>query len=538
MTIQPAPSAFAPDDFASELNRKSLLRFIACGSVDHGKSTLIGRLLYEAKLLCDDQIGALASESRKYGTQDGELDFSLLLDGLAAEREQKITIDVAYRFFATERRKFIVADAPGHEQYTRNMATGASTAELALILVNAEAGLTRQTRRHSVIVSTLGVRHFVVAVNKMDLVGWSEAAFRAIEAECRAVAKELGAAEVVCIPLSARGGDNVVRRSRHMDWYRGPTLLEYLEAVEIASPTQRAPLRLPVQLVNRPTPDFRGYSGLIASGDIYAGMPVRVLPSGQTSAIARIVDFGDDIDRATAGRSVTVTLADDLDVSRGDVIADLAQPPAVTDRLAARIVWMGSDPLTAGRSYLIKLGTCTATATVEPKLSALDLDTRQSLPADRLFMNDIGDCVLALDRAVAVDRYADSKETGSFILIDSESFDTVGMGLVGDTAPAQSRLSGLRRWLPYRSKNTTVAPRAQNAQTRANDSHFRSIAKAISWRATGSLDTFVVALFITGSSVFAGSIAVTEIITKIMFYYLHERAWSFIPWGRPSSATD
>jgi sulfate adenylyltransferase large subunit len=534
MTIQPPPGTFAPDDFVREANHKSLLRFIACGSVDHGKSTLIGRLLYEAKLLCDDQLGALASESRKYGTQGGELDFSLLLDGLAAEREQKITIDVAYRFFTTERRKFIVADAPGHEQYTRNMATGASTAELALILVNAEAGLTRQTRRHSVIVSTLGVRHFVVAVNKMDLVGWSEPAFRAIEAEFRSFAEELGVREIVCIPLSARSGDNVVAPSDAMDWYDGPTLLNYLEEVEIAAPARSTPLRLPVQLVNRPTPDFRGYCGSIASGDVYAGMPVRVMPSGQTSCIARIVGFPDDIDRAIAGQSVTVTLADELDVSRGDVIADMAQPPAVTDRLAARVVWMGNEPLAPGRSYLIKLGTCSATATVEGKLRALDLDTREPRAVDRLFMNDIGDCVLTLDRTVAVDRYADSKDTGSFILIDPESFDTIGMGLVQDTPSAPDRMSGLRHWWPY-AKGKIAASRLS---VRGKDSHFRSIAKAVSWRATGSIDTFIIALFITGSSLFAGSIAVTEILTKIMLYYAHERAWSFIPWGRPSSPKD
>jgi sulfate adenylyltransferase large subunit len=534
MTIQPPRRAFAPDDVVDGLNRKSLLRFIACGSVDHGKSTLIGRLLYEAKLLFDDQLGALANESRKYGTQGGELDFSLLLDGLAAEREQKITIDVAYRFFTTERRKFIVADAPGHEQYTRNMATGASTAELALILVNAEAGLTRQTRRHAVIVSTLGVRHFVIAVNKMDLVGWSEATFRKIEAEFQSLATELGVSEVVCIPLSAKSGDNVVARSAATDWYRGPTLLDYLEDVEIDALARGTPLRLPVQLVNRPTPEFRGYSGMIASGDVYAGMPVRIMPSGQTSAIARIVGFDDDIDRATAGQSVTVTLADELDVSRGDVIADMAQPPAVTDRLAARVVWMGNEPFVAGRSYLIKLGTCTATATVEGKLRALDLDTREPLAADRLFMNDIGDCVLTLDRTVAVDPYADSKDTGSFILIDPESFDTIGMGLVRDTMSAHGRGSGLRRWWPY-AKTKHAVPRAA---ARGTDSHVRSIAKAISWRATGSIDTFIVALFITGSSLFAGSIAVTEILTKIMLYYAHERAWSFIPWGKPSSPKD
>jgi sulfate adenylyltransferase large subunit len=341
MNAQPKPGDFALDAFLRQQDRKSLLRFVACGSVDHGKSTLIGRLLYESKLVFDDQLDELKSDSRKYGTQGKELDFALLLDGLAAEREQKITIDVAYRFFTTERRKFIVADAPGHEQYTRNMATGASTADLALILVNAQAGLTRQTRRHSLIVSTLGVRHLVIAVNKMDLVGWSQDTFAAIEAEFRSFAAELGVSDVVCIPMSARDGDNVVARSQRMDWYRGPTLLEHLEQVEPAASPRGHPFRMPVQLVNRPSADFRGYSGLIANGDAYVGMPVRIMPSERISSIDRIVTFDGDVERAAAGQSVTITLADEIDTSRGDVLADASAPPAVTDRLSARVVWMG-----------------------------------------------------------------------------------------------------------------------------------------------------------------------------------------------------
>src|SRR5882757_2218492 len=337
MTARPDPSEFAIDDFLRRQERKSLLRFVACGSVDHGKSTLIGRLLYEAKLLFDDQLETLAAESRKYGTLGKELDFSLLLDGLAAEREQKITIDVAYRFFGTEQRKFIVADAPGHEQYTRNMATGASTADLAVIVVNAQAGITRQTRRHSLIVSTLGVR------------------------------------DIVCIPLAARNGDNISRRSPQMAWYRGPTLLDYLEEVEVAPQPHAAGFRLPVQLVNRPDANFRGYSGLIASGDVYVGMPVRVMPSGETSHVDRIVTFDGDIERASAGQSVTITLADEVDASRGDVIADAGRPPGVSDQLQARVVWVGKEPLTPGRSYLIKLGTTSAKATTEGALRVLDL---------------------------------------------------------------------------------------------------------------------------------------------------------------------
>jgi sulfate adenylyltransferase large subunit len=527
MTARPDQGAFALDTFLHQQERKSLLRFIACGSVDHGKSTLIGRLLYEAGLLFDDQLDALAIESRKHGTQGKELDFSLILDGLAAEREQKITIDVAYRFFSTERRKFIVADAPGHEQYTRNMATGASTADLALILINAQTGLTRQTRRHSLIVSTLGVRQLLIAVNMMDLVGWSEEAFRVIETEFRSFAAELGVSEIVCIPISARSGDNVVSCSRKMDWYRGPTLLAYLEDVEITAASHRRPFRMPVQLVNRPSPDFRGYSGLIASGEVYAGMPVRILPSGQTSYIDRIVTFDGDVDQAAAGKSVTVTLADDVDASRGDVIAEIGEPPVVSDRVSARVFWMGKDALVPGRSYLVKLATSTAKGTVDPTLCVLDIDTRASAAVDRLLINDIGQCVLALDRPVAVDRYIDNKETGSFIMIDTESCDTVGIGLVEQTKTGEATFGWLRRRL------SVMAPaRAAGLKSpRSGESHIRSIAKAISWRGSGSLDTFLVTLVITGSYTFAGSIAVTEIMTKITLYYFHERIWSLIPWG-------
>jgi bifunctional enzyme CysN/CysC len=430
MTVRPDPTGFGFDDFLREQDSKSLLRFIACGSVDHGKSTLIGRLLYEAQVLCQDQLGAVANDSRRLGTQNGEMDFSLLLDGLAAEREQKITIDVAYRFFATGRRKYIVADAPGHEQYTRNMATGASTADLALIVVNAKSGLTQQTKRHSLIVSSIGVRSFLVAVNKMDLVDWSEEAFRSIQAEFYALAKELDVGQIACIPISARDGDNLVARSPHPDWYSGPTLLDYLEQVEVAGAPRRQPFRMPVQWVNRPNAEFRGYSGLIAGGNAYPGMAVRIFPSGQQTSIERIVTFDGDAEQSGAGRSVTLTLKDEVDVSRGDVIAEVGRPPAVTDRIGARIVWMGDQPLASGQSYLIKLGTATAKAVVQPGLRVLELDTRKLLSAEQLGMNDIGECVLRLDRTMAADPFWQVKDTGSFILIDPESFDTVGMGLV------------------------------------------------------------------------------------------------------------
>ncbi|MGH6770223.1 MAG: sulfate adenylyltransferase subunit 1 [Xanthobacteraceae bacterium] len=430
MTARPNPNEFELDTFLTRQNHKSLLRFVACGAVDHGKSTLIGRLLYEAKLVFQDQLDALVRESRKYGTQGHELDFSLLLDGLASEREQKITIDVAYRFFTTERRKFIVADAPGHEQYTRNMATGASTADLALIVVNAEHGITRQTKRHAQIVSTLGVRHFLVAVNKMDRVAWSNQAFRAIEDQIHSLAANLDIEEVACIPVSAHKGDNIVRSSCNMHWYDGPTVLCHLENAELASAPRARPFRMPVQLVNRPTSEFRGYGGQVAGGGIRKGMQVVIAPSGQQSTIERIVTYDGDVESAAAGQSVTLTLADDVDVSRGDVLADIGTPPTVTDRLAARIVWMDKEPLVPGRRCLVKLATSTAAAAADADIRVLDLDTGAHHKTDGLAMNDIGRCVLQLDRPIAADRYADCKDTGSFILIDRESCDTIGMGFV------------------------------------------------------------------------------------------------------------
>ncbi len=461
MTARPDPDAFALDDFVSRQERKSLLRFIACGSVDHGKSTLIGRLLYESKHLFDDQLDALKANSRKFGTQGKDLDFALILDGLAAEREQKITIDVAYRFFTTERRKFIVADAPGHEQYTRNMATGASTADLAMILVNAQAGLTRQTKRHSLIVSTLGVRHVLLAVNKMDLVDWSEQAFRKIEADFRAFAGNLDHAEIVCIPIAARSGDNVVTRSPKADWYRGPTLLQHLEEVEVTSTAQSRPFRMPIQWVNRPHSEFRGYSGLIASGEVFPGMAIQIAPSGQTTRIERIVTFDGDIERAVAGQSVTLTFTDEVDASRGDMIADETRAPAVADRISCRIVWMDKAPLAPGRSYQFKLATAHTHATVEHDLHAIDLNTQSSVAAERLQINDIGDCTLQLDRPIAFDRYAEGKDTGSFILIDRESHDTVGMGFV-QQVPGQEQgpARWWQRWLPRPSRKAGANLRA------------------------------------------------------------------------------
>jgi sulfate adenylyltransferase large subunit len=526
MTPLREPTAFSLDDFVAQQERKGLLRFVVCGSVDHGKSTLIGRLLYESKLLFDDQLDALAKASRNHGTQGGNLDLALVLDGLAAEREQKITIDVAYRFFTTERRKFIVVDAPGHEQYTRNMATGASTADLALILVSAETGLTRQTKRHTLIVSTLGVRQLVIAVNKMDLVGWSRSKFAALEAEFRTFVKDLQFDEVVFVPVAACSGDNVVTRSNRMDWYCGLTLVEHLEEVQTALQSRRNSFRMPVQWVNRPHAGFRGYSGLIAGGEVHPDMPVQILPSGQWTRVERIVTADGDLAHAVSGQAVTLTLVGDVDASRGDVIAEIGATALVADRLCVHLVWMGEDPLTPGKPYLLKLATCMATAIPEPGLCVIDLDTRKSVPAKRLAMNEIGTGILELDRRIAVNRFIDDKETGSFILIDPETCDTVGMGIVDGVL--QSEL--------HRSAHAGSAITFELLPS--TESHARSVVKAASWRATGSFDTFIIAAFITGSPKAAGAVALIEIATKTALYYLHERIWILIQWGKRAATRE
>jgi sulfate adenylyltransferase large subunit len=524
---QPAETAFAA--LLQQQEHKSLLRFIACGSVDHGKSTLIGRLLYDSKHVLDDQLDALAADSRKFGTQGDELDFSLLLDGLAAERERNITIDVAYRFFSTAHRKFIVIDAPGHEEYTANMATGASVADLALVLVAVEEGLTRQTKRHLAILSMLGIRHVVLAVNKMDRVGWSRDAFDAVESAFRDLATDLGFVDIACIPVAAKSGDNVTRRSGHLPWYRGPALLDYLETVEPARASNLDPFRMPIQWVNRLDPDFRGYSGLITSGEVRVGMPVKVFPAGGVTRIARIATFDGDLTRATAGRSVTLTFTDPLDASRGDMVGEAERVPAVTERVHARIFWMKDQPLERGQNYLFKLATSTATAGVEGGLSIIDLDARRAVEADAIGPNEVGNCTLSFDRPIALDRYEDCRDTGSFILIDPETFDTVAMGCVEQIAPLPTR-SRLASWLPNR------AGAVGGKLTRWTETHARSLVKAVSWRATGSVDTFVVTFVISGSTKLAGSVALTEVLTKILIYYGHERIWAWVPWGKRQAA--
>jgi bifunctional enzyme CysN/CysC len=409
---------------------KDLLRFITCGSVDDGKSTLIGRLLYESKLIFEDQLAALESDSKKVGTQGGDIDFALLVDGLAAEREQGITIDVAYRFFSTDRRKFIVADTPGHEQYTRNMATGASTADLAVILVDARKGILQQTRRHSYIVSLLGIRNVVLAVNKMDAVDYAQGVFDGIVEQYREFADMLGLEDVYPIPMSALRGDNVVERSERMRWYGGATLMQHLESVQGERNLAGRPFRLPVQWVNRPNQDFRGFAGTIASGRVRQGDAVRVLPSGRQSTVARIVTLDGDLEEAVAGQSVTLTLADEIDISRGDVLAAADAPPAVADQFQVSLVWMHEEPMLPGRPYLMKIGPRTVTASITDIRHRVNVNTLEQMAARQLDLNEIGLCNLGTDRAVAFDAYEDNRETGAFILVDRISNDTVGAGMI------------------------------------------------------------------------------------------------------------
>jgi bifunctional enzyme CysN/CysC len=417
--------------YLAQQQRKTLLRFITCGSVDDGKSTLIGRLLYDSKLIFEDQLAALAADSRRVGTQGQNLDYALLVDGLAAEREQGITIDVAYRYFATDKRKFIVADTPGHEQYTRNMVTGASTAELAVILVDARQGVLTQTRRHSYLARLLGIRHFVLAVNKMDLVGYRQEPFEAIVADYRAFAAQVEIGNFLALPISALAGDNIVGRSAHMDWYRGPALLGHLETVELGADEQQArPLRLPVQWVNRPNLDFRGYAGLIAAGRVRPGAAVRVLPSGRTTSIARIVTMAGDLDEAVAGQSVTLCFTDDIDCSRGCVIAQADAPPEAADQFEATIVWMAEEEMLPGRPYWLKLGTQTVTAQVQAPKFQVNVNTLEHLAARTLELNAIGVANLSTDRAIVFEPYAQSRELGGFILIDKLSNATVAAGML------------------------------------------------------------------------------------------------------------
>lgn len=409
---------------------KGLLRLLTCGSVDDGKSTLIGRLLYESKQVFEDQLTALARDTKKFGTTGEEMDFALLVDGLEAEREQGITIDVAYRFFATKRRSFIVADTPGHEQYTRNMATGASTADLAVLLVDARKGLLSQTKRHSVICSLLGIRHMVLAVNKMDAVGYNRDVFERIVGAYQIFAAQLDVQSVVPVPLSARFGDNVTLRSGNMGWYAGPTLLQYLEEVEVDEESYDRPFRFPVQWINRPGADFRGYSGTVASGHVSPGDEVVVVPSGRRTVIDRIVTFDGNLAKARAGDAVTLVLRDETDVSRGDMLTSTRLPPEIADRFAAHLLWMSETSLLPGRSYLLRAGTRTVTANVTAIRHRLDIDSGQPLASKSIGLNEIAYCAISTAVPLAFDPYAKNRATGAFILIDRFSNETVAAGMI------------------------------------------------------------------------------------------------------------
>ena len=429
----------APADVAkwlAEQERKELLRFITCGSVDDGKSTLIGRLLYDTKQIFDDQLSTLEADSRKHGTQGEGIDFALLVDGLSAEREQGITIDVAYRFFASEKRKFIVADTPGHEQYTRNMVTGASTADLAVLLVDARKGVLTQTRRHSYLAQLIGIRHFVVAVTKMDLVDFDQAAFDAITADYRVFAEKIGIAGWTAIPVSGLGGDNVGERSDRMSWYTGPSLLEHLDTVPLDMAADAGkPMRLPVQWVNRPDQSFRGFTGQIASGSVVRSQDIRVLPSGRTTRIERIVTADGDLDKAIAGQSVTVTFTHEVDCSRGDVIAAADAPPEAADQFEATIVWMDEQEMLPGRGYWLKLGTQMVTATVQHPKYEINVNTLEHLAAKTLELNSIGVAEIATDREIVFEPYSvesgsPNRALGGFILIDKLTNATVAAGIL------------------------------------------------------------------------------------------------------------
>ncbi|TAA45372.1 sulfate adenylyltransferase subunit CysN [Pseudoxanthomonas winnipegensis] len=424
----PNPDGAAVKAYLRQHESKPLLRFITCGSVDDGKSTLIGRLLHDSKRLFDDQLAALESDSRRHGTQGARIDYALLLDGLAAEREQGITIDVAYRYFDTERRKYIVADCPGHAQYTRNMATGASTADAAVVLVDARKGLQTQTRRHSYIVSLLGLRHVVLAVNKMDLVDFDQAVFDAIVRDYGALAEQLGIAQVQAIPLSALEGDNLSSRSSRTPWYDGPSLLEHLDTLTLDDATQTLGLRLPVQYVNRPHANFRGFAGTLAAGEVRPGDAVVVLPSARRSTVARVLDANGDVPFARAGQAVTLTLADEIDISRGDVIAAAGDPPEVSDQFAAHLLWMDDAPLLPGRPYWLQIGARTVPASVSEIKHRIDVNTQEALAAKRLELNEVGVCNLSLDAPIAFEPYARNRALGGFILIDRQTNATVGAG--------------------------------------------------------------------------------------------------------------
>jgi len=498
----------SPAPLMPKVQPSSLLRFLTCGSVDDGKSTLIGRLLHDAGMVPTDQLEGLERDSKRYGTNGTDLDFALLVDGLSAEREQGITIDVAYRYFATSKRAFIVADTPGHQQYTRNMATGAAGADLAVILVDARKGILPQTRRHTFIAGMLRVRHVVLAINKMDLVGFDRGTFEALVAEYRRIAEPLGFLTITAIPLCARDGDNLALRSLRMPWYDGPTLLSHLETIEVSRVEDaNAPVRLPVQWVNRRDAAFRGYAGTIAHGSVTPGETIRVLPSGNTATIARIVTADGDLKQAVAGQAVTITLREEIDISRGDVIVGVADKLEARREIAARVLWMDQAALDLGAEYEIRIGSTTANARVTALRHAIDIHSYAPTPTEGLDVNGIALVTLRLDRPVAMALYDEDRDLGGFILIDRITNATAALGMVVD-APVEDAKPAIREW------------------------HGRSLVKATTWRMIGSIDTFLLSWLFTGHIGLAGTIAGTEIFTKIGLFYVHERVWAVLPWGK------
>lgn len=454
MAHQSALIAEDIEAYLKEHEDKDVLRFITCGSVDDGKSTLIGRLLYESKMIFDDQLASLTNDSKKFGTTGEDLDLALLVDGLAAEREQGITIDVAYRFFSTSKRKFIVADTPGHEQFVRNMATGASTAQLAIVIIDAQKGVLPQARRHSIIVSMMGVKHVILAVNKMDAVGYKEETFKAIEAEYKELAKALGITHVHTMPVSALRGDNIVTPSPKMPWYKGDGLMHLLETVDVSDINKSSAFRMPVQWVNRPSAGFRGFSGRIVSGTIAPGAAVKVLPSGKQSCVARIVTFGGDLNIAEAGQSVTLTLVDELDISRGDVLALADNACEVADRFEVKILWMAEAEMLTSRQYLMQCGTASALCTPVNLKYAVDVNTLEHKPCKTLHLNEVGVCDMTLNRMIPFEPYAMNRELGSFILIDRLTNETVGAGMINHA---------LRRSANVHRENLTINQQARAA---------------------------------------------------------------------------
>ncbi len=498
----------------------TLLRFLTCGSVDDGKSTLIGRLLFEAGAVSDDQLAALDSDSLRHGTTGGR-DYALLVDGLAAEREQGITIDVAYRYFSTPRRAFIVADTPGHEQYTRNMATGASTADLAVILIDASKGVLPQTRRHAYIAAMLGIRHVILAINKMDAVDHAAERFAAIEKAALADLQPLAFTTITAIPLVARNGDNIVRPSAAMPWYQGPGLLTCLEQVKVTREAQ-APFRFAVQWVNRPDQDFRGFAGLVASGEIEVGDAIRALPSGAGARVRKILSVDGERQSAIAGQTPTLLLDREIDISRGDVIVAGNDPLRGRKHVPVRLLWMSAAPFDPGRRLRLKLATSTANVSALTLNHLVDIHNYTAIAPGTLRMNAIAAALLALDQPLIFTEHADNRLLGSFILIDALSGETVALGIV------DSKANNIR------VLNKARAPLWRRLFRPTGERPLRSIAKAVTWRVTGSLDTFLLSWFFTHSAKLAAAISVTEVLTKLVLYYTHERAWARSRFGLAS----